>query len=226
MLLQVLYGVSIRHVHQNLFSRSERLSGHTNWAQMMSALFRILLRQSVEQADATLAPAVRVAIWDDSEDALAADGAVEVLVRLLVRPPPADLPRTLPRLDHRQQVPGVRTPVRTGSETFEVLHVGLTLWDQACSRRLRRHVGVHPLFGLRRDEGEEGINLKSNLLSGLGFGLPRFGLLGVFQLVSLPLLELTNPPGLLLLLHRTGHLNLLRRGWLFLHLQLLLLLLL
>jgi hypothetical protein len=98
-LLEVLCGVIIRHVHQPLFGRSEQLSGHTNGAQMLAAICRVLLRQSVEQADVTLAPAVRVAFGYDSEDALAADGAVEVLVRLLVRPPPADLPRTLPCSD-------------------------------------------------------------------------------------------------------------------------------
>ena len=37
-LLQVCDTVSIRHVHQHLFGRSELVSGHTNGAQMLAAL--------------------------------------------------------------------------------------------------------------------------------------------------------------------------------------------
>ena len=100
MLLQVCDTVSIRHVHQHLFGRSELLSGHTNGAQMHGAIPTASARHFEEQADPMLAPAVGVAIWDDFEDALEADGAEEVLLGCLVLAISALRPRTLTSLDN------------------------------------------------------------------------------------------------------------------------------
>ncbi len=143
-----------------------------------------------------LAPAAGVAIWDDSEDALEADGAEEVLLGGLVLRLPALLPRTFTRLDHRQQFEGVRTPVRTAAscQIFEVLHVARIFGDQVYPWRLFHQVVVHPLCGLRRDTGEEGLILKGILVSGQVVVRPSLGLLEGLQLVSLPLLVLANPP--------------------------------
>ena len=125
-LLQVCDTVSIRHVHQHLFGRSELVSGHTNGAQMIAALRLLFARHFEERGDFSLAPAVGVAVWDDSEDALVADGAVEVLVDSLFECTPALFPRTCTLVDHFQQFVSVRTPVRKATcQLFEVLDVVL-----------------------------------------------------------------------------------------------------
>ena len=115
MLLQVCDTVSIRHVHQHLFGRSEPLSGHTNGAQMHAALLLVSARHFEERADPMLAPAVGVAIWELFEDALEADGAEEVLAGGLVLAVPALRPRTSTSFDHFQKFHGVRRLLRTSS---------------------------------------------------------------------------------------------------------------
>ena len=115
MLLQVCDTVSIRHVMQHLFGRSELLSGHTNGAQMRGAVPLASARHFEEQANPTLAPAVGVAIWEHFEDALEAVGAEEVLAGGLVLAVPALRPRTSTILDHVQKFLGVRRPLRTSS---------------------------------------------------------------------------------------------------------------
>lgn len=113
-------------MHQHLFGRSELLSGHTNGAQMLAALMLASLRGFEELGNFSLAPAYGVAVWGDSEDALVADGAEEVLVDSLAERTPALFPRTYTRLDHLQQFLGVRTPVRQAMcQLFEVLDVVL-----------------------------------------------------------------------------------------------------
>ena len=65
-------------------------------------------------------------VLGDSEDALLADGAVEVLVDSLAERTPALFPRPCTRLDHLQQFLGVRTIVRQAMcQLFEVLDVVL-----------------------------------------------------------------------------------------------------
>ena len=76
-LLQVRPAVRIGHVQQALVRGSERLSGHTNGAQMRGAIPLASARHFEEQGDLTLAPAVGVAIWEHFEDALEADKAVK-----------------------------------------------------------------------------------------------------------------------------------------------------
>ena len=88
-LLQICDTVSIRHVMQHLFGRSELLSGHTNGAQMRGAISLASARHFEKQAYPMLAPAVGVAIWEHFEDALEADGAEEVPVGGLVLAIPA-----------------------------------------------------------------------------------------------------------------------------------------
>ena len=125
-LLQVRDTVSIRHVHQHLFGRSELLSGHTNRAKMLAALFLASLGYFEERGDVSFAPASGVAVLGDSEDALVADGAVEVLLDSLFECTPALVPRTCTRFDHFRQFLGVRTPVRQAMcQLFEVLDVVL-----------------------------------------------------------------------------------------------------
>ena len=67
-----------------------------------------------------------MAVWDESEDALVADGAEEVLLDSLFVCTQALVPRTSTRDDHFQQFLGVRTPVRQAMcQLFEVLDVVL-----------------------------------------------------------------------------------------------------
>ena len=121
-----------------------------------------------------------MAVWDESGDALVADGALEVLLGGLVECLPALVPRTSTRLDHFQQFLGVRTPVRQAMcQLFEVLDVGHICGDQLCSCLLRRHVVGHHCYGLRRYLSEEGVLIKGKLMSGRVVELPRLGLRGV-----------------------------------------------
>ena len=57
-------------------------------------------RHFEEIGDLRLSPAVRVAAWDESGEALVADGAEEVLVGVIVECLPALVPRTSTSLNH------------------------------------------------------------------------------------------------------------------------------
>ena len=95
---------------------------------MLAAIRLGSARHFEEIGDLRLTPAVRVAVWDESGDALVADGAVEVLLGGLVECLPALVPRTSTRLNHFQQFLCVRTLVRQAAcQLFEVLDVGLIL---------------------------------------------------------------------------------------------------
>ena len=169
---------------------------------MLAAIRFGSLRHFVEIGDLRLSPAVRVAAWDESGEALVADGAEEVLVGVIVECLPALVPRTSTSLNHCQQFLGVRRPVRQATcQLFEVLRVGLILVDKPLSCLLRGHVFGHHCYGLRRYLLEESVYIEGMLMSVHLVELPRFGPLGVWHLVSLLLLVGTNPDGLLLLLH-------------------------
>ena len=131
----------------------------------------------VEIGDLRLSPAVRVAAWDESGEALVADGAEEVLVGVIVECLPALVPRTSTSLNHCLQFLGVRRPVRQATcQRFEVLRVGLIFVDKIISWLLRGHVFGHHCYGLRRYLLEETVFIEGMLMSGHLVVLPRFGL--------------------------------------------------